>query len=159
MTTQIINQTIPQEYKQYQEIKLCGNILKNIKYLVDDDSFFPVLIGRGEIPRIWVYTKKESNAIVVVKDSVAVLPSVKIDIFSREKKISLEFTQLPNSEFTKFLEIDYSDDMPSINYIDLRPLGYKIHGDKSSLTIGEQAYSDNVYENSYSLVKIENNNR
>jgi hypothetical protein len=154
MDKQIINQTLPQEYKQYQTISFCGNTFKSLKYLIDDNGFIPFMVGVGDIPRLWIYTKKDNNAIVVVRDSVAILPNIKVDIFNREKRLSVSLTLMPNIEETKIFEINFSGEIPIVNHIDLRPIGYVVFGDKTELNIGNQKYQGNIFENLQSLVKI-----
>src|SRR5450759_2902936 len=156
MSNEVINQLLPEEYKPYQNITFCGNTFKNLKYLIDDNGFIPFLIGMGDIPRLWIYTKKELNAVVVVQDSVAILPVVRVDIFNNEKKLSVELTQVPGVTITKIFEMDFSADIPVVTLIDLRPVGYNVFGDTTILNIGEQKYQGNMFENLISLVKLEN---
>lgn len=154
MIKQIINQILPQEYKQYQTINFCGNTFKSLKYLIDDNGFIPFLVGIGDIPRIWMYTKKDNNSIALVRDSVAIHPNIKIDIFTREKRVSVNLTLIPNLDATRLFEINFIDEVPIVNCIDLRPIGYNVYGDKTKLKIGNQIYQGNVFENINSLVKI-----
>lgn len=154
MVNQIINQNLPQEYKQYPTINFCGNTFKGLNYLIDDNGFIPFLVGNGVIPRVWIYTKKDNNAIAVVRDSVAVFPVIKIDIFNRDKKLIINLTRMPNLEDIKIFEIDFSNQIPIVNQIDLRPIGYYVFGDKYELNIGQQKYQGNIFENIQSLVKI-----
>jgi hypothetical protein len=156
MSNETINQSLPQEYKPYHNITFCGNTFKNLKYLIDDNGFIPLLIGMGDIPRLWIYTKKELNAVVVVQDSVAILPVIRVDIFSNEKKLSVEFTQVPGATNTKIFEMDFSAEIPVVKLIDLRPVGYNVFGDSTALNIGEQKYQGHMFENLHSLVRLEN---
>lgn len=157
MENQTINQPLPQEYKQYQTINFCSNTLINLKYLIVDNGFVPILIGSGDFPRVWVYAKKENNAIAIVRDSVAALPTVKVNIFSREKKLSIEITLSSNSESTKIIEIDFGIEVPSVNYIDLKPIGYNIFGDRTELNIGGNKLQNNTFEGLQALFKIGEN--
>ena len=155
MSNETINQQLPHEYLQYQKITFCGNTFKNLKYLIDDNGFIPFLIGMGDIPRLWIYTKKELNTIVVVQDSVAILPVVRVDIFNDVKKLLVELNQVPGATNTKIFELDFSKDIPVVSLIDLRPVGYNVYGDTKSLNIGEQKFEGNMFENLHSLVKLE----
>ena len=152
-----VNQTLPQEYKQYPIVTFCSNTFVNLKYLIEDKGFIPFLLGNGDIPRIWIYAKKENNPIVVVRDSVAILPGIKVNIFNKEKKISVEFLQMTdtNSKNYSILEIDFSKEQIIVNHIDLRPVGYNVYGDIDGLNIGEQKFHGKIFENINSLLKIE----
>ncbi len=110
MENQIINQPLPQEYKQYQKINFSSNTLINLKYLIVDNGFIPILIGVGDFPRVWLYAKQVNNSIAIVRDSVAVLPTIKVNIFSRDKKLTIEIALHPNSESTRIIEIDFSNE-------------------------------------------------
>ena len=158
MAIQNINQTLPSEYKQYSSIYFCGNTFNNLKYLIDDNGFIPFLIGVGEIPRLWLYVKKENNSLVVVRDNIAILPTVKVDVFSKDKKLKVELSHIPNVEDMKIFEIDFSGSIPNVNHIDLRPIGYNIFGDKTELTIGVNKFKNRIFSNIHTLIKIENNN-
>ncbi|MDP4268941.1 MAG: hypothetical protein Q8909_02320 [Bacteroidota bacterium] len=155
MAVQSINQTLPQVYKQYHTIIICGNTFNNVKYLIDDNGFIPLLIGAGDIPRLWMYTRKDNNAIAIVKDSLAIHPAIKVNIINRNKSLTIEVSQAPNSEPIKMCDIDFSNEIPNINQINLRPLGYNVYGDNNSLFIGEQKLTGNHIENLQSLIKIE----
>jgi hypothetical protein len=156
MSNETINQSLPHEYLQFQNITFCGNTFKNLKYLIDDNGFIPFLIGLGDIPRLWIYTKKALNAIIVVQDSVAILPGIRVDIFNNEKKLSVELTQMPGVTNIKIFEMDFSAEIPVVTLIDLRPVGYNVFGDSILLNIGEQKYQGKMFENLHSLVKLEN---
>jgi hypothetical protein len=106
--------------------------------------------------RDWIYTKKDLNQVVVVQDSVAILPVIRVDIFSKEKKLSVEFIQVSGVVNTKIFEMDFSAEIPIVTLIDLRPVGYNVFGDSTALNIGEQKYQGNMFENMHSLVKLEN---
>ena len=155
MSNEVINELLPHEYIQYPNITFCGNTFKNLKYLIDDNGFIPFLIGMGDIPRLWIYTKKELHAVVVVQDSVAILPVVRVDIFNDVKKLSVELTQVPGAANTKIFEMDFSAEIPVVTLIDLRPVGYNVFGDTKQLNIGEQKFVGNRFENLHSLVKLE----
>lgn len=157
MNNQTINHNLPTEYKQYPTIIFCSNKFVNLKYFIDDNGFVPLLVGFGEIPRIWLYSKQENNPIVIVKDSISNFPFVKVNIFNKTKKIVVEATKTPELETIKIIEIDFSDEIPIVSYIDLSPIGYRVNGNKDELNIGDQTISNTLFENLKSLITIENN--
>lgn len=128
----LINTKIPKNFNAYAQIKICSNIFKNMLTLVDDNGIYPLMIGKDEIPRIWIYTKNnKGQKISIVKDNIAILPMIKVNIYSSEKKITI-FTLRKD----KLLEIDYSEEIPVVNNLDLRPIGYNIYGNKEELHLG-----------------------
>ena len=151
----IINHPIPETYKPYSTISFCSNILKNLKYILDDNGLIPILIGEGDFPRIWLYAKKDNKPIALVKDSVSVLPQVKVNISQKEQKMNIEILNMKN-KYVNLLEIILNKDIPMVSQLDLRPIGYRVFGDSNSLTIGNSNYSGNSFEGINTLVKMGN---
>lgn len=134
------DQNIPNKFKAYPVIKICSNTFKNMLALVDDNGIYPLMVGKDETPRIWIYTKNEKNEkIAIVKDNIAILPTIKVNIYLNEKVIKI-FT-LRND---KVLEINYKEEIPIINNLDLRPIGYNIYGNKDELYIGTHQLINNT---------------
>ena len=153
-----INHPIPASYTPYEAISFCGNTFKNLKYIIDDNGLIPILIGKGDFPRIWLYAKNNDNPIALVKDSISVIPQIKVAILQKNKTLKVEILNSQNS-YISILEIDFGDNKVSVNKLDLRPVGYNMFGDTNSLNIGGNQYSQNIFEGMQTLVKIENNNR
>ena len=154
MNDQNINQTLPQEYKQYPIVTFCSNTLNNLKYLIEDKGFIPFLLGNGEVPRLWIYAKQDNNPIVLVRDSVAIFPGIKINIFNKEKRISIEHSQILSVENNKIFEMDFASQVPVVTFIDLRTLGYNLYGESNGLKIGNTSYQSKTFENITTLFKI-----
>lgn len=141
----IINNTqiIPSDYIPTENIVLCGNKISNYKYLISDNGFYPILIGEGELPRIWIYVReKKDEYITLVEDSVSNVNRIKIDIRNSEKKIEIKET-LNN---IIILKLDYSGIL-TVKYLNLEPIGYFIHGDETKLSIGNSTINGNTFTN------------
>ena len=153
-----INQNLPEEYEPYNNLNLCGNQLRQVKYLVEDNGFYPILIGKGESPRIWVYLKKENKAIAVLRDSNSTFPQVKVN-YKKENLIIIELHNYNGIDNNKILEIEYSKESAYIKTIDLRPIGYNLYGHIDYVKVGNNTLSNNNFSNIKTLVSINNNNR
>jgi hypothetical protein len=135
-------QVLPEGYAPTDQIDLCSNQISNYKFLIDDNGFVPVLIGKGEIPRVWLFAKQANKQIItLVDDSVSNLAQIKVDIFSSDKRIEIEDTQNEVS----ILKLAY-DQKPIITQIDLRTLGYNVFGDASKLMVGNSSLSGNTFD-------------
>lgn len=144
-------QIIPADYIPTKELVFCGNIISNYRYLISDNGFYPLLIGEGEIPRIWIFAKMPNNEfLTVVEDTVSNINQIKIDIHNFEKKIEIKDTVSDKV----ILRLSYLD-IPSINYIDLKPIGYQISGDKTALLIGNSTIIGNTISNVQTVIGLE----
>jgi hypothetical protein len=137
-------QILPKDYIPTDKIVFCGNKIANYKFLISDNGFYPILIGSGVIPRIWLYTKTDKNEyITLIEDSVSNINQIKIDIHNSERKIEIKDTYTR----TIILMLKY-DDVPNVILLNLNPVGYNIQGDETKIMIG----SSSLYGNSFSGV-------
>lgn len=128
---------IPKAFKPYPQIKFCNNIFINMLTLLDDNGFYPLLIGKDKIPRIWIYVKNNiGETIALIKDNIAISPILKVNIYSTERKITIT-----TIDKLKLLDIYYEEDIPEVTYIDLKTLGYNIVGNRNELTVGNTVLS------------------
>lgn len=134
-------QVLPESYIPTEHVVLCGNEISNYRYLISDSGFIPILIGQGEIPRIWLFAKTPKKEIVtLIDDSVSNLDQIKVDIFNTNKRIEIKDIQ----NGVVILTLDYKVTL-IVNELDLRPLGYNIHGDSSKLVVGNSNISGNTF--------------
>lgn len=144
-------QVIPKEYIPMKQLVFCGNKVSNYQYLISDNGFYPILIGDGAIPRIWIFAKMPNKEFMtVVEDSVSNINQIKIDIRSSENKIEIKDT-VSNIIILKLIY----DDIPSIIYMDLKPIGYLIHGDETKLMIGNNTLHGNTISNVQTVIGLE----
>lgn len=64
------NFKIPKDYKPLDELNLCGNIIKKSRFIINDDGFIPLLIGKGDdiTLRIWLFAKDPHyGAVPIIK--------------------------------------------------------------------------------------------
>lgn len=152
-----ITQHIPDSYSHYEKLFFCNNTFINLNQIVNDNGFIPLLIGKGEFPRIWLYAKNVNNPVALVRDNISFLSQVKVNFYQIEKRMSIEIFNMKN-DYIKILEIKSTDNTPNITHLDLRPIGYNIYGDENSLNIGERKFVNNVFQGMHTLIKIEKNN-
>ncbi len=148
--------SLPDSYTAYNTLFFCSNTFINLNQIINDNGFFPLLIGKGEFPRIWLYMKNNNNEpIALVRDNISSLSQVKVNFYQIEKRISVEIFSM--NDYIKILDIRLTNNTPNITNLDLRPIGYKIYGDSNSLNIGEGKYVNNVFQGMDTLIKIEKN--
>jgi hypothetical protein len=146
-------QFIPKDYTPMDKIVFCGNKIANYKYLISDNGFYPILIGSGVIPRIWLYTKTDKNEyITLIEDSVSNINQIKVDIHNSEKKIEIKDIHTN----TIILILKY-DGVPAVILLNLNPVGYNIQGDEAKIMIGDSSLYGNTFNNVPIIIGINSN--
>jgi hypothetical protein len=149
----IIHQVLPMDFVSIGSLEVCSNNLIEFKYILDDNGFIPILIGKGEIPRIWIYAKSKDKSISIIRDNISNLSNVKINIYSKEKRICVE--HMTNSKDNAVLiNLVFKNELAVITDLDLRPLGYNIYGSENALFFGDSSMRGNTFQGSNSLIKI-----
>lgn len=143
-------QVLPESYAPTEDIIFCGNNISNYQFLIEDNGFHPILIGRGEIPRIWLFAKSEYDEIIaLIDDSVSVVNQIKVDIQNSKKRI--EIKDIPSG--TMVLKLEYNEVL-KINEIDLRTIGYNIFGKESQLMVGDTTIIGNTFNNVKTIIGL-----
>lgn len=152
MTFKTVN--IPSDYMPYDKVIFCSNILINVRYIFNDNEFFPLLIGKGSIPKIWMYAKDSNKkSIMLIEKSISFFPTISVNINDDNKKLSVVINEKIN--LITILEIDYSSKMDiMVEQVNLQPIGYNIVGNKSSLHVGNNTVSGNTLQNVQSFIGL-----
>lgn len=149
----IQNFIVSQDYVPYDKLILCSNTILNVKYFIDDNKFYPILVGSGDTPRIWIFTKiSKDEFLTVVEDNISKINQLKVDIFQKEKRILISLGNTGIS--TIVLEIFYNEEIPKILHFDLRNLGYEIYGDEKKLMVGKSNISGNTIQGIESIIVL-----
>jgi hypothetical protein len=143
-------QVLPEEYRPTGQIIFCSNTISNYKFLINVNGFYPLLIGDGEIPRIWLFSRTPNNDIMtLIDDSVSNVNVIKIDIRNSDRKIEIKET----IQNTIILKLSYNN-IPTITYLNLNPIGYLITGDETKLTIGTNSISGNRFSGVKTIIGL-----
>ena len=143
---------LPEEYRPYSKIVICGNTLINVQIPFEVEGQVPLLIGNDGNPKIWLIARFLSH------------PNVRWQpIVSRNRSlhnaVSLTGADTENISITVGGTIilslhKRSDGIPEVMQLDLRPIGLKIYGDNSKLFVGSNEFYDNTFENLKVMVEI-----
>lgn len=132
---------IPKEFEPLEEILFCSNSLKNTNFIIDDDGFYPVLLGKGELPKVWIYGHENRNRIIpIIENNQPKLSKIKFDHFPKNKRINISVAG--GEEDYTILDLHYNEIIEVVK-IDLRPIGYNIFGNEEHLKVGEVELSNN----------------
>lgn len=126
---------------KYQELLICSNKLINGNEIFSINGNFPITIRRNDNKPIISLKALSSldnkNLIDIIKENKPKFEFVKIN--SEKNKIEISVKN------NKVLLIENFDNLKiEINFIDLRPIGLNIWGDKKSLNVGENTFSGNT---------------
>lgn len=139
-----LDNDLPPEYEPYSELSFCGNKFINTRMPLEVSGHPPILIGSGPEPRVWLSAsvgKGKKQWATIVKDNQARYPGVTvrrpasgtIEILATGKQL-LRVTAKSTSS-------------AEVTTLDLRPLGFNIHGDRAALWIGTNQFSSNTISN------------
>ncbi|MCR1026643.1 hypothetical protein NQT66_17625 [Cellulophaga baltica] len=141
---------LPENYIPLDELNICSNKLLGGAKIIGIDDFAPILIGDGAIPSIWIFGKNQNNKWVeLIKESKSLHPAIQIinDTINREIVIGIQNSIVLKAKMT-------SNKICEINTIDLRPIGFDIHGKGTEFHIAQSTFSGNTFNLNGFLVGI-----
>lgn len=147
--------TLPSQYKPFKEINVGTNyhIYGEILFSINDNV--PLLIGVGDIPRIWLSIPADPNGEnwqPLVRDNKSLHPKVKV-----RKEGSSIIIDTPDGVV---LHVNKENESKAtILFIDFRPFGINIHSNESSLTVMNSHLEKNVFNNVEVMVNIGKKNK
>ncbi|MDH3504387.1 MAG: hypothetical protein OEZ41_00975 [Nitrospirota bacterium] len=146
----ITRNSTPKNYIPFNTLIICSNTLSGGGNLVAVGDVLPLLIGKGEIPKIWLQAladSKKNQFITIVEESISKHPAVKV----YEESGSLNV--LISEEIVLSVKI-LNQDTAVVEKLDFRPIGLNMHGDLSSLTAGGGTFSGNSMSGGGTLIGL-----
>jgi hypothetical protein len=132
--------TLPEGYRPYGKLTLCSNLLIGGGHLIQVGEMLPLLVGSGEIPKVWLQAPTDpsgKNFIQLVVASVATHPAVLVSVIGGILNVS--------AGGKKVLQVrGVGPDEAAVELLDLRPVGFNIFGDKNGLSAGGMQMSGNT---------------
>jgi hypothetical protein len=146
----------PKDYIPFEELILCSNNFVNGLMPIVVDGNIPLLIGKGELPLVWLATPLQFRLrwkyIVVGNKSLST--HIKVIISKEDKEIIVIFVKENNKETILLKVKKESDGKAIVTEIDLRPLGLNIHGNNVQLFVGTNTLSKNTFQNVRTMIAI-----
>ncbi len=131
---------MPQNYSPLNTLKICSNTLFDGSILVSLGDILPLLIGKGEKPKIWlqaVVDSKNKQFVTIVDESISMHPAVKVYEESGSLNIMI-------SEEVVLSVKMLNQDSAVVEKLDFRPIGINMHGNSTSLIVGGGTVSGNT---------------
>ncbi|MFD2565522.1 hypothetical protein [Aquimarina rubra] len=146
-----IKTKLPKNYIPLTELEVCSNKIIGGGSLIGINDFAPLLIGKGEIPKVWLYTKIDQNnwaPLIINNESQHSKIKILTDITSREITIKTHDTIIIHG-------IMSNDNSCSIDQLDLRPIGLMFYGNVEQLTIGDSNLKGNTFNGISFMIGID----
>ena len=135
----ITRNNLPTSFIPYKELIICSNSLIDGGFLLSMGDIIPLIIGKGEKPQIWLQAlvnpeKKEFISIV----EASISKNTAVSIIETLGMLTI------NIQNVTILSVSqYDTNSAEIDLIDLRPIGFNIHGNKEQLIVGNSTFSGN----------------
>ncbi len=131
---------LPKSYTPYDKLIVCSNTLIGGVNVVAIGEALPLLIGKGDKPRIWLQAIAKPNSsefVSVVEESIPTHPAVRI--YEEKNVIKIEASGI------LILAVKLTgENSAEVEALDFRPLGLNMHGTKDSLMVGGSTFSQNT---------------
>ena len=133
--------TVPSDYSAFEEIDVCGNVMRHVEYLFEINGNYPLLIGKGFTPYVWMYVPANATGtkwIPIIERNVSLNSAAKIQSGS-SKNTNVTYFGKDILVYKK-----ESNNKLIISDIDFRPIGINIYGNKKELNVVGAAFQQNV---------------
>ena len=147
----IFKPTLPKEYIPYKEIEFFSNKASDYSLVIKSGEFSPVLIGKGEGPKIWLAQQDKNNQNkweYLVYSNKSFHPELVVNSTESE-------TEIIGGGICIIKAKELSKEKVLIEKLDLRPIGYLIYGEGNNLTIGSAHLSGNIFNNVTNIIAID----
>jgi hypothetical protein len=137
----------PNDAAPYERLIVCSNTLYDGTSIVSINDELPLTICKGKIPRVWIkgLGKSKGALISLVEDSISKHPA--IQVYANDGSINIK---IANSNI--LIANNISNESAEVTFLDLRPIGLNIYGDKNSLNAAGNSLSNNSMRGGRALV-------
>lgn len=137
----ITTSNLPNGYRPYSSIDLCGNKLLGGGHILSLGEVLPLVIGAGAKPLLWMQAitdVKTKSFITIVEASIPTLPAVRIKAEDSAVVVLVGIVRV-------LVVKKVSEDAIEIPEIDLRPIGVNLYGKNGDLYAGTMQFSGNTF--------------
>jgi hypothetical protein len=133
---------------------LIGSNEVSCRYLININGFYPIIIGKGEIPHIWIYAMIRDNEIVLVNDSKKSYDRIEVDIDKTKKEITIKLKDIPQPDIVILSASFDNERVFNIKKLDLTPIGLSVISDEEKLMIGTNCIKGNIVQGVDSFIGL-----
>lgn len=146
----ITRSNLPEGFQPYDKLTLCSNILAGGGHLLEAQGALPIVIGKGPLPLVWLQAPTDTQGkefILLVAASVASHPAISVSQSASGVSVFAGGAPILNVYAPNNTEA-------VVDKLDLRPLGYNIHGDSRGLVAGGMKLARNTAAGSQVLISF-----
>jgi hypothetical protein len=146
---------LPDDYIPFNHLTICSNIIINGKIIVEIDGNVPLLIGKGELPLVWLRVMVSPNEWkYVVERNVSLNQNINVELSKINNAVKIVYRDKYKIVKTIVNVIKNTENDVIVDEMDLRPVGLTIYGDKDELHIGTNTLKNNTFSNIHTMIKI-----
>ncbi len=136
---------LPKGCEPWESVSWCGLRALNVPFLVEAEGFPPLVIGKGRVPMVWLAQLGDKAGDQWKWVVVANAPKdgeFRVNQDEEKRLVTIRKSGLPilSARVGPF-------NVMTVDYLDLRPIGINIHGEKGSLWACEQKMNNCAYMN------------
>ncbi len=142
--------SLPKNYRPYAKLNLCGNKIIGGIHIISIGGKLPIIIGSGAKPQIWISaltSRERDKSILLVDSSIPKFPWVRVEEQGRQMLVKVHGATILRVEQT-------GEDQAIVSELDLRSIGFNVHGGLSSLFVANSQFSGGTIEGSTVLVEF-----
>ena len=128
----------PKAYQPLEKLTICSNTLQGGSNLVAVGELLPILIGKVDTPQIWLSAldnAEKNQFIPIVEANISKHHVVKVYEENGVYNVSVAGDIILSV-------IKKSESEAEVIKLDLRPIGLNIHGDETTLYVGNGSFKD-----------------
>jgi hypothetical protein len=140
----------PNNYIPFETLTVCSNTVKGGGNLVAVGDVLPLLVGKGDIPQVWLLAlanAKTNEFVPIVEKSISKHPAVKV---YEENGI---LNVMISGEIVLSVSKN-SENSANVKSLDFRPLGLNMYGNEESLNVGGGTFSGNSMSGGGTLIGL-----
>ena len=141
------------EFVPYEKILLGSNEV-SCRYLINIDGFYPLIIGKGDIPHIWLNVLVNGREFSLVCDNRVNYNGIRVIFDNFKKEISILLEGKTNSNHIILLASYAKNDTFNILRMDLTPIGFSFISNDKELIIGNNHLSGNIVKGVESFISL-----
>ena len=138
---------LPNEYVPYEELIICGNVMRNGKAPITVDGRPVFLIGKGPMTAVWLQVPTGKEWRYEISNGRSDDSAYKVTVSG--DSIAVDFGPHLLLRATR-----KSETAMQIDHIDLTKFGLSIHGDASSLQVGGMTISGNTFDGVQTMINV-----
>lgn len=137
------NNRVEAMFVPYSRIIIGSNEI-SCRYLININGFYPIIIGKGNIPHIWLKTQVKGNEVTLVDDNKESFKGIRVILDESNKQISIIISDKPTSDYVILLASYANEDTFVIKKMDLTPIGLSVVSNENELFVGKNRLTGNM---------------